>query len=54
MVLAKRWMIYLSKRRFGSYIYKKSSTRNRNLLQYNSTAEQMNRARTYQKRDIQF
>ena len=27
------------KRRFGSYIYKESSTRNRNLLQYNSTAE---------------
>ncbi len=31
------------KRRFGSYIFKESSTRNRNLLQYNTTAEQMHR-----------
>ena len=31
------------KRRFGSYIFKESSTMNRNLLQYNSTAEEMHK-----------
>jgi gliding motility associated protien GldN len=31
------------KRRFGSYIFKASSTMNRNLLQYNSTAEEMHK-----------
>lgn len=31
------------KRRFSSYIFKESSTRNRNLLQYNSTAAQMHK-----------
>ena len=40
------------KRRFGSYIYKESSTRNRNLLQYNSTAEQMNREQERIKNEI--
>ena len=31
------------KRRFGSYIFKESSTMNRNLLQYNSTAAEMHK-----------
>jgi gliding motility associated protien GldN len=31
------------KRRFGSYIFKASSTMNRNLLQYNSTAAEMHK-----------
>ena len=31
------------KRRFGSYIFKESSTMNRNLLQYNSTQEEMHK-----------
>ncbi len=40
------------KRRFGSYIFKESTTRNRNLLQYNSTAEQANREQERIKNDI--
>ncbi len=40
------------KRRFGSYIFKESSTRNRNLLQYNSTAEQMHREQERIKNEI--
>lgn len=31
------------KRRFGSYIFKESGVMNRNILQYNTTAEQMHR-----------
>jgi hypothetical protein len=31
------------KRRFGSYIFKESSIMNRNILQYNNTAEEMHK-----------
>lgn len=40
------------KRRFGSYIYKESNTRNRNLIQYNSNAEEAHREQERIKNEI--
>lgn len=40
------------KRKFGSYIYKESNTRNRNLMEYNTTAKQAHREQDRIKREI--
>lgn len=40
------------KRRFGSYIFKESSIMNRNILQYNHTAEEMHREQNRIKTEI--
>ncbi|MBO4369797.1 MAG: gliding motility protein GldN [Paludibacteraceae bacterium] len=40
------------KRRFGSYIFKESSTKNRNLLEYNNTAAEMHKEQERIKNEI--
>lgn len=40
------------KRKFGSYIFKESSTRNRNLIEYNSTAEEAHKEQERIKTEI--